>query len=154
MLRFSPPAELPCNPIAVEVLLVQNPPALCLRDICRHEILLWKLTKLLRAATSLCPLLLQMSNDRLLFILLNMHFSRAAFFPCLDNVCGSLLTAFKRGWIHTQYCKLNLNSARYYIINTPPTCPPPKRKKKKKITSDPQNAAIASEIDQGLVSSW
>lgn len=64
-------------------------------------------------------LLLQMSNDRLLFILLNMLFSRAAFFPCLDSVCGSVPTAFKRGCMHTQYCKLNLNSARYDIITTP-----------------------------------
>lgn len=108
MLRFAPPAELPCNPIPVEVLSVQNPPALCLRDIYRHKILFWKLTKLLRTATSLCPLLLQMSNDKLLFILLNVHFSRAAFFPCLDSLCGSLLTAFKRDWIHAQVLQAEL----------------------------------------------
>lgn len=105
---FAPPAELPCNPTPVEVLSVQNPPALCLRDIYRNKILLWKLTKLLRTATSPCPVLLQMSNDRLLFILLNVHFSRAAFFPCLDRICGSFPTAFKRGWIHTQVLQAEL----------------------------------------------
>lgn len=76
----------------------------CLRNICRHNVLLWKLRKLFRTATSLCPLLLQMSNYMLLFILLKMHFLRTAFFSCFSSICGvcPLPTAFKRCYINTE----------------------------------------------------
>lgn len=91
----------PCGRAGGSAMLVA-----CLRDICRQTVLLWKLTKLLRTASSLClcPRLLQLSNNMWLFTLLKMHFLREAFFPCFGSICGvyPLLTAVERGCIDTE----------------------------------------------------
>lgn len=113
--------------------------AACLRNICRHNIPLWKLTKLFRTATSLCPLLLQMSNYMLLFILLKMHYSSAVFFPSFGSICRiwHLLTTFKIYiYKYRSICKVNLNSARYYRIQ------------KQEDGSDPYNTGVASQIER------